>query len=105
MKRCGRVFVSQIHSEYRPKRGSRQSSLEALQPWSRKRVVVTWTTDFPRSSVVKNPPANAEDSGLIPGLGRLPGEESGTHFLPGKSHGQRSLVGYSPWDYGRVRHD
>ena len=25
-------------------------------------------------------------------------------FLPGKSHGQRSLVGYSPWDH-RIRHD
>jgi len=24
-------------------------------------------------------------------------------FLPGESHGQRSLVGYSPWDR-RVRH-
>ena len=26
-------------------------------------------------------------------------------FLPGKSHGQRSLVGYSPWGWKRVRHD
>ena len=26
-------------------------------------------------------------------------------FLPGKSHGQRSLVGYSPWGCKRVRHD
>ena len=26
-------------------------------------------------------------------------------FLPGKSHGQRSLVGYSPWGLKRVRHD
>ena len=25
-------------------------------------------------------------------------------FLPGKSHGQRSLVGYSPWDCQRVSH-
>ena len=25
-------------------------------------------------------------------------------FLPGKSHGQRSLVGFSPWDR-RVGHD
>ena len=25
-------------------------------------------------------------------------------FLPGESHGQRSLAGYSPWS-GRVRHD
>ena len=26
-------------------------------------------------------------------------------FLPGKSHGQRSPVGYSPWGHKRVRHD
>ena len=26
-------------------------------------------------------------------------------FLPGKSHGQRSLVGYSPWGHKRVGHD
>ena len=28
-----------------------------------------------------------------------------TVFLPGKSHGQRSLSGYSPWVCKRVRHD
>ena len=28
---------------------------------------------FPGGSVVKNPPANAVDFGLIPGLGRSPG--------------------------------
>ena len=26
-------------------------------------------------------------------------------FLPGKSHGQKSLVGYCSWDRERVRHD
>ena len=26
-------------------------------------------------------------------------------FLPGKSHGQRSLVGYSPWGRKRVRNN
>ena len=26
-------------------------------------------------------------------------------FLPGKSHGQRSLAGYSPWSLKRTRHD
>ena len=26
-------------------------------------------------------------------------------FLPGKSHGQRSLADYSPWDCKRVGHD
>ena len=49
--------------------------------------------------VVKKPLANAEDVGLIPGLGRPLEEEMATHssILPGKSHGQRSLAGYSPW--------
>ena len=32
---------------------------------------------FPGGSTVKNPPANAGDIGLIPGLGRSPGEGSG----------------------------
>ena len=26
-------------------------------------------------------------------------------FLPGKFHGQKNLVGYSPWDFKRVRHN
>ena len=49
--------------------------------------------------MVKNPPANAGDTGnegSIPGSGRsLRGGKS--VFFPGKSHGQRSPVGYSPW--------
>ena len=32
---------------------------------------------FPGGSVVKNLPASAEDTGLIPGLGRSPGEGNG----------------------------
>ena len=32
---------------------------------------------FPGGTVVKNPPANAGDSGLIPGLGRSSGEGNG----------------------------
>ena len=52
--------------------------------------------------VVKNPPANAEDmrdAGSIPGLGRSleEGMQPTPVFLPGESHGQRSLAGYSPW--------
>ena len=41
---------------------------------------------------------NAEDPGSVPGLGRFPGEGNGPTpvFLPGKSNGQKSLVGYSP---------
>ena len=54
--------------------------------------------------MVKNPPANAGDTrdmGLISGLGSFPGEGNGSPptpvFLPGKSQGRRSPVGYSPW--------
>ena len=32
---------------------------------------------FPGGSVVKNPPANAVDMGLIPGWGRFPGGGNG----------------------------
>ena len=42
----------------------------------------------PGGSVVKNPPANAEDVGSIPELGRSPREGNGNPapiFLPGKS--------------------
>ena len=46
----------------------------------------------------KNPSANAGDTASIPGS-EAPLEEGwqlSPAFLPGKSHGQRSLVGYSP---------
>ena len=51
--------------------------------------------------VVKNLPANAGDTrdmGSICGLGRSLEEEMVPFpiFLPGESHGQSSLVGYSP---------
>ena len=47
----------------------------------------------------KNPITNAGDAwdvSSIPGSGRSPGEGNCNPF-PGKSHGQRNLVGYSPW--------
>ena len=46
------------------------------------------------------------DTGLIPGLGRSPWRREclpTLAFLPGESHGQRSLEGYSPW--GREESD
>ena len=57
------------------------------------------------AQTVKNPPANAGDTGSIPGSGRSPGEgerQPTPVFLPGKFHGQRSLEGYSPWGGKRV---
>ena len=43
---------------------------------------------------------NERDLGLIPGLGRSPGGEHGNPLQCScleNPHGQRSLVGYSPW--------
>ena len=37
--------------------------------------------------------------GLTPGLGRSPGGGYGSPLLPGESHGQRSVVDYSPWGH------
>ena len=50
--------------------------------------------------MVKNLPASARDVGSIPRLVRYAGKGNGNLlqiFLPGKTPGQRSLVGYSPW--------
>ena len=56
--------------------------------------------------MVKNPPANAGDMGSISWSRRSPVEGNGTPvFLLGKSHGQRRLVGYSPWSLKTVRHN
>ena len=63
---------------------------------------------LPSSSVVKNPPASAEDMGSIPGVEKIPWRRKWQPtlvFLPWKSHGQRSLGGYNPWGHKRVRHN
>ena len=57
---------------------------------------------FPGSSVVKNLPANAGDMGLIAWRRKW---QPTPVFLPGKSHGQRSLASYSPWGHKRVGHN
>ena len=52
--------------------------------------------------VVKNPPANAGDMNetwVDPWDGKIPWRRVGHPtpvFLPGESHGQRKLAGYSP---------
>ena len=59
-------------------------------------------TNFPAGSDSKVSAYNVGDPGSVPGLGRSPWEGNGKPlkvFLPGKSHGWRSLVGYSPWDH------
>ena len=64
--------------------------------------------DFTGSSAVKNLPASAGDIGDIfdPWVGKILWRRKWQPtpvFLPGEFHGQRSLVGYSPW--GRKESD
>ena len=60
---------------------------------------------FPGGLAVKNPPTSVEDArdeGSIPGSGRFPWRRKWQPtplFLPGESHGQRSLAVYSPWGH------
>ena len=56
---------------------------------------------FPGGSDGQESACNAGDLDFVPRLRRSPGEGNGNLlavFLPGESHGQRSLVGYGPWD-------
>ena len=65
------------------------------------------TEGFPGGSISACSTGNMRDVGLIPGLGRSPGEGNGNPtlvFLPGEFNGQRSLAGFSPWGC-RVRQD
>ena len=67
------------------------------------------------AQMVKNLPATPET--WVQSLGRSPGGGNGCHFsilffffftsvlLPGEFHGQRSLVGYSPWGHKKVGHN
>ena len=60
---------------------------------------------FPGGSDGKEPGFNAGDPGSVPRLGRSPGGGNGTplQYCLENPHGQRSLVGYSPW--GRKESD
>ena len=52
--------------------------------------------------VVKNPPANAGDVRDVDLIRKIPWRRAWQPtpvFLPGESHGQRSLAGCSPWGH------
>ena len=60
--------------------------------------------------MVKNPPANAGDIRKLrfdPWVRKIPCRrkwQPAPVFLPGEPHGQRSLVGYSPWGSQRLKY-
>ena len=67
-------------------------------PWRRDRLPTAVFLGFPGGSDSKETICNAGDLGLIPVLGRSPWRRAWQPtpiFLPGESHGLRSLAGYS----------
>ena len=79
-----------------------QRSLVGCYLWGRIESDTTEVTSQQQQQVVKNLPSivgDRRDTGSILGLERLPWRRAWQPtpvFLCGKSHGQRSLVGYSP---------
>ena len=59
----------------------------------------------PDGTVLKNLPANEGNTGLIRKIPWRRKWQPTSLFLPGKSHGQKSLAGYSPWGCKRTGHD
>ena len=56
--------------------------------------------------MVKNSPANAGDTGSIPR--KIPWSKKWQPtpvLLPGKLHGRKNLVSYSPWGHKRIGHN
>ena len=64
-------------------------------------VVCMGVTGLPRNLSGKESSCSAGDTGSISGSVRSPAPV----FLPGKSHGQRSLADDSPWDHKGTGHD
>ena len=70
-------------------------------PWRRDKVPTPVFVGFPGGLNGKESACNAGDLGLIPGLGRSPGGRHSNplqYFCLENPLGQRSLVGFSPWN-------
>ena len=78
-----------------------------LEEWSTKQATKSQFNKaeirlFPNSSVVKVSTSQCRRCRLDPWLGKIPWRwewQPTPVFLPGESHEQRSLVGYSPWGH------
>jgi len=71
-------------------------------------LVVQWLKGFPDGSVVKNPSTpQCRRCRFHAWVEKVPWRRKWQLtpvFLPGKSHGHRSLAGYIPWGHKRLRH-
>ena len=83
--------------------------LQSILVWKETRMKVLGSQIWNRATLVAHTdsPCNAGDLSLIPGLGWSPWRREWLPtptFLPGEFHGQRGLIGYTPWGC-RVRCD
>ena len=77
-----------------------KSCMEVIAIKLRRRLEEGLVLGFPGGSDGTESACNAGDQGSIPGLGKIPWRREWLPtpvFLPGEFHGERSLVGYSPW--------
>ena len=79
--------------------GEENATHSSILAWEMPWIVAPEVKGFPGGSVVKNQSAKQEI--WVQSLGQEDPLEKKMQptpvFLPGKSHGQRSLTGYSPW--------
>ena len=71
-------------------------------PWRRDRLPTPVFLSFPGGSAGKEFSCNVGGLGSIPGVGRSPEEENGyplQYSSLENPHGQRILVGFSPWGH------
>ena len=63
---------------------------------------ISYSMDFPGGSAVKKSACQCRRHGFSPWVGKIPWRRKWQPtpvFLPGESHGQRSLEGYSSWGH------
>ena len=87
-----------------------------LQSTRLQRVRHDFTTEQPQPYILNRPPwwlngkeptCKCRRCGFDPWFRKIPWRSKWkptTVFLPGKSHGKRSLAGYNPWGHKRVGH-
>ena len=98
---CGHLPPASLHYSPPPPLGFR-FFLPKQPEWS------CLIRDYPGGPVVETPHSQRGRPGFNPWVGKIPWRRAWQPtpvFLPGKSHGQRSLAGYSPWGCKRVGHD
>ena len=97
-------WTSTANCQYQPEVGEefggRVFEMWVQTPHPPESVLGKLNVGFPGGSDSKDSTCNVGDPGLIPGVGKIPWRRKWVPIpvlLPGEFHGQRSLVGYSPW--------